>query len=95
MDEVTQQNAALVEEAAAAAQSMQDQAMRLSQAISIFKLTQGAVPVPVAAGAKVAPAYQRKVMPETRNITPRAERLRAEESKSLAVKSDESSWETF
>ncbi|MFL9923025.1 methyl-accepting chemotaxis protein [Herbaspirillum lusitanum] len=95
MDEVTQQNAALVEEAAAAAQSMQDQAMRLSQAISIFKLTQGAVPVPVSVGAKVAPAYQRKVMPETRNITPRAERLRAEESKSLAVKSDESSWETF
>jgi methyl-accepting chemotaxis protein len=38
MDDVTQQNAALVEEAAAAAHSMQDQAQHLSQAVSIFKL---------------------------------------------------------
>ncbi len=38
MDEITQQNAALVEQAAAAAQSMQDQAQKLSQAVSIFKL---------------------------------------------------------
>jgi len=39
MDEMTQQNAALVEQAAAAAQSMQDQAAALSQAVSVFKLT--------------------------------------------------------
>jgi len=39
MDDVTQQNAALVEEAAAAAHSMQDQAQHLSQAVSIFKLS--------------------------------------------------------
>ena len=38
MDEMTQQNAALVEEAAAAAESMQDQASSLAQAVSIFKL---------------------------------------------------------
>jgi methyl-accepting chemotaxis protein-1 (serine sensor receptor) len=38
MDEVTQQNAALVEEAAAAAGSMQEQANNLNQAVSIFKL---------------------------------------------------------
>ncbi len=38
MDEMTQQNAALVEEAAAAAQSMQDQAVALEEAVSIFKL---------------------------------------------------------
>ncbi|ALU91696.1 methyl-accepting chemotaxis protein I, serine sensor receptor protein [Herbaspirillum rubrisubalbicans M1] len=38
MDEVTQQNAALVEEAAAAAQSLQDQAARLSQVVSVFKI---------------------------------------------------------
>ena len=38
MDEVTQQNAAMVEEAAAAAQSMQDEADHLSRAISVFKL---------------------------------------------------------
>ncbi|MHB1676837.1 MAG: methyl-accepting chemotaxis protein [Sulfuriferula sp.] len=38
MDEMTQQNAALVEQAAAAAQSMQDQAVALEEAVSIFKL---------------------------------------------------------
>ncbi|TWC69516.1 methyl-accepting chemotaxis protein [Herbaspirillum sp. SJZ099] len=38
MDEVTQQNAALVEEAAAAAQSLQDQAGRLQQVVGVFKL---------------------------------------------------------
>ena len=38
MDEATQQNAALVEQAAAAAQSLQDQAGRLAQVVSIFKL---------------------------------------------------------
>jgi methyl-accepting chemotaxis protein len=41
MDEMTQQNAALVEQAAAAAASMQDQAVRLAQAVAVFKL-QGA-----------------------------------------------------
>ena len=38
MDEVTQQNAALVEEAAAAAESMQEQAHALTHAVSTFKL---------------------------------------------------------
>jgi methyl-accepting chemotaxis protein len=38
MDNVTQQNAALVEEAAAAAGSMQEQAMLLAQVVSVFKL---------------------------------------------------------
>jgi len=38
MEQTTQQNAALVEEAAAAAQSLQDQASKLNLAVSIFKL---------------------------------------------------------
>jgi methyl-accepting chemotaxis protein len=38
MDQVTQQNAALVEEAAAATQSLQDQATELTQTVSIFKI---------------------------------------------------------
>jgi methyl-accepting chemotaxis protein len=38
MDEMTQQNSALVEQAAAAASSMQDQAARLASAVSVFKL---------------------------------------------------------
>ncbi len=38
MDEATQQNAALVEQAAAAATSMEEQANNLNQAVSIFKV---------------------------------------------------------
>ncbi|HAT23395.1 MAG TPA: chemotaxis protein [Pantoea septica] len=38
MDEVTQQNAALVEQAAAAAASLEDQAAQLSRSTAIFKL---------------------------------------------------------
>ena len=38
MDQVTQQNAALVEQAAAAANAMQDQAAQLSQAVQVFRL---------------------------------------------------------
>ena len=45
MDDATQQNAALVEEAAAAAQSLQDQAGRLAQVVSVFKLEEITSPV--------------------------------------------------
>ena len=55
MDSVTQQNAALVEEAAAAAQSLREQAGNLSHAVSVFKLDVQSVNTParVAAPAKV------------------------------------------
>jgi methyl-accepting chemotaxis protein len=38
MDQVTQKNASLVEEAAAASEAMQDQAGKLAQAVSVFKV---------------------------------------------------------
>ena len=38
LDQMTQQNAALVEESAAAASSLQEQAQRLAQAVSVFRL---------------------------------------------------------
>jgi methyl-accepting chemotaxis protein len=53
MDGMTQQNAALVEQAAAAFQSLQDQAGELQRVVSIFKLAAGEE-APVA--APVAPA---------------------------------------
>ncbi|ARP81447.1 methyl-accepting chemotaxis protein [Bordetella genomosp. 8] len=59
MDEVTQQNAALVEEAAAAAGSLQEQAQRLAEAVSVFRINEGQViDVPahqLAGGAGYAP----------------------------------------
>jgi aerotaxis receptor len=41
MDEITQQNAALVEEAAAAAESLQNQAAKLTDLVGYFKLVRG------------------------------------------------------
>ncbi|MGH8052397.1 MAG: methyl-accepting chemotaxis protein [Stenotrophomonas sp.] len=41
MDETTQQNAALVEEATAAARSLEEQANQLDQAVAVFRLDQG------------------------------------------------------
>ncbi len=66
MDEMTQQNAALVEQAAAAAESLQEQALQLAQAVSVFQLEGAAaarapalppgVPIGTAPRAVAAPA---------------------------------------
>ena len=53
MDESTQQNAALVEEAAAAAKSLQDQAAGLEKTVAIFKLEGGGAAVTNTATAAV------------------------------------------
>ncbi|MBP0598333.1 PAS domain S-box protein [Herbaspirillum sp. LeCh32-8] len=54
IDETTQQNAALVEQAAAAAENLREQAGRLNQAVSVFKIGDGAS-TPAAAGATAPP----------------------------------------
>ncbi|MYM82219.1 methyl-accepting chemotaxis protein [Duganella sp. FT50W] len=64
MDEVTQQNAALVEQAAAAANSMQEQAAMLSEVVSVFKVGQQAAasrpaPRPAARPTVTQPAARR------------------------------------
>jgi methyl-accepting chemotaxis protein len=59
MDGMTQQNAALVEQAAAAFQSLQDQAAELQRVVSIFKLAAGEeapLAEPVAPAASVSTA---------------------------------------
>jgi methyl-accepting chemotaxis protein len=57
MDEVTQQNAALVEQTSAAAEAMQDQAARLAQAVSVFRLNGPAQ----AAMPSLAPAKRKEL----------------------------------
>jgi methyl-accepting chemotaxis protein len=72
MDTMTQQNAALVEQAAAAAESLQEQAQALAQAVSMFRLKGGAgataMPARTAGIARtgvatVAPAQARMPVP--------------------------------
>lgn len=55
MDTVTQQNAALVEEAAAASQAMQDQAGYLSQVVSVFKIGETGTPIEVSLHVMTCP----------------------------------------
>jgi len=61
MDQGTQQNAALVEQVAAAAQSLQDQSARLEQAVSIFRID--AVQQGSAHPAKARSVQQRSASP--------------------------------
>ncbi|PWF48830.1 methyl-accepting chemotaxis protein [Massilia glaciei] len=68
MDDTTQQNAALVEQAAAAAKSLQDQAARLAAVVGVFKLDeiempQAVAPPPRRAAAHAAPARHARVAP--------------------------------
>jgi len=88
MDEVTQQNAALVEEAAAAAQSMKEQATKLSDVVRIFKLETNQVVL-------AHPAASRK---RTIDITPVASKLIKTPARIVAkatAKDDVNSWEQF
>ncbi|PVY66124.1 methyl-accepting chemotaxis protein [Paracidovorax citrulli] len=63
MDQVTQQNAALVEEAAAAAGSLKTQAAMLAEVVSAFRLRDGSAAGMPAAAAPVAPPIAKAVPP--------------------------------
>ncbi|MNN98748.1 methyl-accepting protein IV [compost metagenome] len=60
---MTQQNAALVEEAAAAAESLQDQASHLANVVSVFKLgaQQQTTPPVVPTATKAAPSPAKRL----------------------------------
>ena len=83
MDQVTQQNAALVEEAAAAAGSLQDQANALAKVVSVFNV--GAAHAPAAVSKPAArPAAKAAARPVVANKSPR-----------LAVAGGGDDWEAF
>ena len=63
MDQATQQNAALVEESAAAAESLKSQSQALVQTVAVFRLTQGD---PVHAARPAAPAKAASVAVDRR-----------------------------
>ncbi|WP_165480773.1 methyl-accepting chemotaxis protein [Xanthomonas oryzae] len=94
MDETTQQNAALVEEATAAARSMEEQAGHLAEAVSVFKLDQSAAPV--AQTARVRPIASRPVAVKGAAAKPlaRAAATAARPAKSQAALAD-GHWQEF
>ncbi|SAK94158.1 methyl-accepting chemotaxis protein [Caballeronia fortuita] len=103
MDEVTQQNAALVEEAAAAAQSLEDQAARLRQAVAVFQVADGAplaaVPAASTVAAKIASraTVSARVAPKPVAATPakRTVAVPPATPKAPATADAGGDWETF
>ena len=107
MDGMTQQNAALVEEAAAAAQSLQDQASELAKVVSIFKLSSNSTvnigKKPATSATVVAAQPAAKARPNVKPMQVKAKATSSEKSlppapkpapkKSAAV--DNNDWEEF
>ena len=78
MDQVTQQNASLVEEAAAAAESLQDQAGKLAELVTVFKLdarapSVAAPAVPARTATRLAAPALRPARPAPRQAAVREE----------------------
>jgi methyl-accepting chemotaxis protein len=97
MDQVTQQNAALVEQAAAAAQSLQDQATNLAQVVSQFRLDGNQVVVPAAPKAIARTASIAPVVKRVPAATKPAAIARPSPAKSerASVAASEGDWEEF
>ncbi|ART46861.1 methyl-accepting chemotaxis protein [Acidovorax carolinensis] len=102
MDQVTQQNAALVEEAAAATGSLKAQAAQLSQAVSVFRIAgqpearaiapqQRTAPRPVAAPMRTSPPPKHTLSSASR---PAAPRVKAPAT-AIASSRSEDDWESF
>jgi methyl-accepting chemotaxis protein len=95
MDQMTQQNAALVEEAAASAESLEEQAGKLVEGISVFKLSANESKR-IAAALKSRPQSKPKAKPV---VQPRELALIGTNGNghgAVAVKNDDSDdWDTF
>ena len=90
MDKTTQQNAALVEQASAAARSMEEQAGGLSRTVSVFRLSDTSV-----ATASVAPAVLVVKPARSAPTAKPARRLAAPAASTRAATGAEDEWEEF
>ena len=88
MDEMTQQNAALVEEAAAAAESLLDQAAAMTEAVGIFKFEHASQ-----RPALAAPAARPASLPSRNEPPQRNERVQRQALPRASSHDDE--WEQF
>ena len=103
LDQVTQQNAALVEESAAAAESLKQQAASLAQVVGVFKL---GGEVALAAAARPTAPTERRGPDRAANVTrPRfgdksvagavAPRAKAAAQEAVATRTGTDDWEAF
>ncbi|WP_439449585.1 methyl-accepting chemotaxis protein [Stenotrophomonas sp. ATs4] len=92
MDETTQQNAALVEEATAAARAMEDQAVQLGEAVARFRLaSQGTTVTPTRLATAPVPRQVATAVPAAKAAPARAPRSSAAQP-ALAAEGD---WQEF
>ena len=92
MDEVTQQNAALVEEAAAAAGSMEDQAEQLTTAVGVFRTGQT---LAVQSLRNSAPQTPRAAHAKNSGTTTRVLKLSSAPKPAAVVAAADGDWSTF
>ncbi|WP_308936687.1 methyl-accepting chemotaxis protein [Duganella radicis] len=85
MDQVTQQNAALVEESAAASEAMQEQARKLAELVSVFRVEQSGPALAAPSRPRPAP----RVAPKTVATLPKPVSSRK------TVKETATDWEEF
>jgi methyl-accepting chemotaxis protein len=106
LDQVTQQNAALVEESAAAAESLKHQAHRLVQAVASFRLDSSVAQKAVATAPASAPAPAPTATSSKKPATPAARKPTVAVAKvdtpregpkpvAAATMADNESWVTF
>ncbi|WP_330892962.1 hypothetical protein [Ramlibacter alkalitolerans] len=96
MDHATQQNAALVEESAAAAASLQGQARQLVDAVAVFRTSDSEVPLPAAPQPATPPAAPAANAPTLhRGGLQLANPRRARPAPSLRTGTDDGEWQTF
>ena len=104
MDTVTQQNAALVEEAAAASQAMQEQAVKLAEMVSVFQVAGSPVagsparaaaprPAPAKAAARPAPAARPAIAKPAVNSP--SLKLADKSARTKPAAGNEGDWEEF
>ncbi|HEY9107223.1 MAG TPA: methyl-accepting chemotaxis protein [Roseateles sp.] len=105
LDQMTQQNAALVEQSAAAAESLKEQAQRLVEAVAVFRVAGGEsyqapaarpAPLPVAAAPKPAATAPKPKLTVVASRPPAPPAARpAPRSAPAPAPAEEGDWETF
>jgi methyl-accepting chemotaxis protein len=101
MDDVTQQNAALVEQAAAAAESLEEQALQLVQVVTRFKLeNSAAAPQRIVADKtmhKIEPPRSKSSSNKSRQMAAPKKQNKAETHELVASKSTnpDDDWKEF